>query len=238
MNTLRNDSVGFRRQWLVLVLGCVLVCGSRAEAQQKPQVVGSHAQLRALGLEVGEGFGPESGAKQLSNTCPRFGGDGMYNLSFSNEFMARYTARGFTKLALCAAVASGIRYDPETGRPLRSVILADFDKVRRHQEEAGTVTDPLPLEIPDCFKRARPLADCDVRYDMLTGKRVSSRDVQRMARTPDEGEGGIIAIKLSGGGYVLYNDGAAGPEPDEDILRLVRSIVSRSPDIRTSPGNR
>jgi hypothetical protein len=213
--------------WSSIVVLSLAAFTTPAMSQSTPRIFDSHAQLRTLGIEVAR-FGPSGGA-DLPEKCPRFGGDGMYDLSFSRAFLGKFTARGFSKLALCAAIASEIRYNPETGQHLPTFILADVKKMKKFggEGDAGDTTDQLPLDVPDCFRRARPLSDCKLNYDMRSGKKLSQSQAKKLAD--------VIALRLTGGGYVLYNEGPAGPEPSEDTVRLILKNSARSPDIRTAP---
>jgi hypothetical protein len=70
-------------------------------------------------------------------------------------------------------LVSAIVFDPESGKRLPTYLKVDLEKMDRHEAEAGTATDELPLEVPDCFRRALPLSDCFMNYDFFTGEAIS-----------------------------------------------------------------
>jgi len=129
---------------------------------------------------------------KLPIDCP-YQGEG-WTVSFSREFYESYKARGFTLKAMCLALGSSdVRFDPETGRPLRCYSLAGW-------EDGGC----FPFYVSDCFRtydlisgndtaeqKWRP-AGCNIRYHPKTGKRVNS----------------AFAI-------TLFTGGEAGDAPDE-----------------------
>jgi hypothetical protein len=209
-----------------------------------PLVFGSHADLRKLGIELVH-FGLRGG-KALPEKCGGYyGGDGGYDFTFSHEFVKKFRKRGFTNLSLCAAMESEIKYNPETGARLPSFILADIPAVRRGAIEAGTATDQIPLDVPDCFKNGLPLEDCKLNFDMMTGRRLTPQQLREYGRAGIEArklaaraESDIVNIGTDemvvavimhsrnlpkGWGYVLFNE--AGPEPSNDTLKIVRRTI-------------
>jgi hypothetical protein len=81
-------------------------------------------------------------------------------LTLSDQFYAHYKARGFSLASLCLAVTSGdwVKYDIQTGKPLR-------------------VVNGLLLDIPDCFRNGAPFLDCSYKFEHTFGLKV--RDVER-----------------------------------------------------------
>jgi hypothetical protein len=198
-----------------------------------PLIFGGHAELRKLGIEIAN-FGPE-GARDLPEKCGgRYGGEGRYDFTFSHEFAQKFRSRGFTNLTLCMAMESRIRYNPETGARLRSFVLADIPKIKRNQGEAGTATDQIPLDVPDCFKNAMPLQDCKLNFDMMGGRRLTSDQARKLRNAginalahPGDDNPPVAIVEddrhlPKGRGYVLYNEGPGGREPLNDTLTLIK----------------
>lgn|SRR5262249_37851979 len=209
-----------------------LISASPSWAQSNPLVFDSHAKLRKIGVEL-EGWGP-NGGQELPEKCgAHFGGDGMYDFTFSRQFVDKFRKRGFTNLSLCMAMASGIKYHPETGARLRTFILADVRAIRRRQIEAGTATDEIPIDVPDCFRNAQPLADCKLNFDMTTGDRLTRKQSRELKQARAGDDDSPIAVEIEdrhlprGRGYVLYNEGPAGPEPSNDTIKIVLRNANR-----------
>jgi hypothetical protein len=184
-------------------------------------VFGSHAELRKMGIEVAK-WGPKGGEDLPVKCGASFGGDGMYDFSFSHQFVDKFKKRGFTTLSLCMGMGSEIRYNPETGARLPAFILADIPAIRRNAVEAGTLTEQVPYDLPDCFRNALPLEDCKLNFDMKTGRRLTAQQSSKLK------QGGPIANSIQssllpkGHGYILYNEGPAGPEASNETLKIVK----------------
>jgi hypothetical protein len=103
-------------------------------------------QLRAQGIAV-----QLAGVTALPNSCAAVGTPG---LSISNEMLAAFTVRGFTLESLCLSLTSYFRFDPETGKPMPFASLPEAT---------------VPLNLPDCFKRAAPFTDCRWNYEPFWG---------------------------------------------------------------------
>jgi hypothetical protein len=209
---------------------CITTLPANAQTGN-PAVFGSHAELRKTGIEL-VGWGP-AGGRELPEKCGgRYGGDGAYNFSFSRDFVAKFKKRGFTNLSLCMAMESEIKYDPETGARLPTFVLADIPAVRRGLVEAGTATDEIPFTVPDCFKNARPLHDCKLNFDMKSGRRLTTQQTRKLRQAGVNGTS-PVALTISnrqlpkGQGYVLYNEGPAGPEPSNETLKIVLKKIGR-----------
>jgi hypothetical protein len=103
-------------------------------------------------------------------------GDGGWDISVSDEFLNYYKSRGFSRRSLCLALVSGIRFNPETGERLASYILInDLEAVQTGAVEAGSLSDELPISVPDCFRNGVPYSDCAWKYDPLSGRRLSAK---------------------------------------------------------------
>jgi TIR domain len=129
-----------------------------------------------LGIAL-TGWGGTTSVLEFNNKCYYYG-DGGYDISVSNEYLGRYVARGFSLNSLCMALVSPVLFDPESGARLPTYVLVDLKAVDRDQAEAGTISDELPLEVPDCFRRGLPYTDCAMNYDMLTGAKLAVDQTQ------------------------------------------------------------
>jgi hypothetical protein len=98
---------------------------------QYPLVFTSVSDLEKLGLSQQWPIIYDTGIQ--NNTLPKPGlpiGCYLYAgpatralISISEEFLARYKAKGFSRESLCMGLASRALYDPETGRRLPTYIL-------------------------------------------------------------------------------------------------------------------
>lgn len=212
-----------------------------AEAELKyPLVFTSVSEVQELGLSQQWPMLYETGVE--SETLPKPGlpiGCYVYAgsatralISFSEEFLARYKAKGFSRESLCMGLASSMKYDPETGKRLPTYILRDeavidaalakididgmtpdklanfipeyfatkaalkagidamkrrdFAKLSNDQieilmgnSETSILSDERPLKVPDCFKNGTPFLDCNWKYGLLTGKKLSAAAPKR-----------------------------------------------------------
>jgi hypothetical protein len=162
----------------VLVSLLVVVASGPAignDALTFPVVFGKASDLRKLGLVL-HGFTNDSGSvAHFPHRCYYYG-DGGQDISFSDEFLARFKARGFSRRSLCMALVSEVLFDPQTGARLPSYVLARY-KDGSQPGGSGDVSEDLPLDVPDCFKDGMPLTDCVWNYDPKTGKRLKQADI-------------------------------------------------------------
>ncbi len=79
--------------------------------------------------------------RPLKNKCYHYG-EASYRVSLSDDFLARYQAKGFTLESLCLALISEARFDPETGQRLPTYIR--FHAKELQQELAGLKPDDPP----------------------------------------------------------------------------------------------
>jgi hypothetical protein len=159
-----------------------MLLGPTLKAQEFPVVFDSPAKLRQLGIAMS--FGKQ--VPPFKNKCYYYG-DGGYLISTSDEFFSRFKRRGFSIEAMCLGLVSNTHYDPETGRRLPTYILVDRaalkESTRRGEvPDAGTVTDELPLDLPDCFKNAAPYSDCRFQYGRVTGKTLTAAETDSYKR--------------------------------------------------------
>jgi hypothetical protein len=147
-----------------------------------PVVLADTQSQRQLGLLVSN-YGPYKGGPELANKCFYYG-DGGNLLSVSDAFLATYTARGFSKATLCLGLVSSIKFNPETGKRLATVIMADLKVLGspNYVGEPGPITDEIPVDIPNCFSRGLPLVDCRFAYHPFTGARLNGSDTDLIAR--------------------------------------------------------
>ncbi|MGO9982922.1 MAG: SH3 domain-containing protein [Rhodomicrobium sp.] len=118
----------------------------------------------------------------FNNRCYYYG-DGGWDISVSDEFLQYYKERGFSRRSLCLALVSGITFNPETGARLATYVLVnDMAALRANRQDVDTVSDELPLSIPDCFKRALPYSDCEWNFDPLSGQRLRAGSREKFRR--------------------------------------------------------
>jgi hypothetical protein len=187
-------------RWLAC---CVisLATGTHALLAQAPQkypiVFKDPKGLELFGISLVQ---PADGAQPppiLRHTCFQYGNEAptVYLLSLSDAFLARYTKRGFTREGLCLALVSGARFDPETGKRLPTYVVRFEDKLRLALKglnpktlskaqldvltEDGSITEELPLAVPHCFKNGTPYLDCQWRYGLKTGAKLSAVATRR-----------------------------------------------------------
>jgi len=172
------------RVLLVAFLIMPLLSGSPcAEEETKPIVFGKREELREFGIALPD-WGAGRSIHHLPHKCDYYYGDGGYDLSLSNEIVDHFKAKGFSIQSLCMGLLSPFRFDPETGRRLQTYILADLQAVRDGTADAGTVTEELPMDLPECLKNARLYSDCELNYDPFasTQKKLSSAEKQDIAQ--------------------------------------------------------
>jgi hypothetical protein len=136
-----------------------------------PMVFTSVNELKRLGIAL-----DLNGEKQIHfrARCYYYG-DGGWDISVSEDFLSHYKSKGFSRRSLCLALVSGIRFNPETGARLATYILInDLEAVRTGAVESGSLSDELPISIPDCFRNGVPYSDCAWNYDPLSGRRLNA----------------------------------------------------------------
>jgi hypothetical protein len=144
-----------------------------ARSADYPVIFTSSAALRNLGIAVGFADRP----KPFNNKCYYYG-DGGYTISMSDEFLARFLAKGFTLQSTCLGLISETHYDPESGSRLATYMIIDRKLIEQRSDEPGAGTEELPLELPSCFKNANPYADCTFNYGRKTGKKLASDETE------------------------------------------------------------
>jgi len=124
-----------------------------------PMISMTAEQLRSAGIAV-----RSAGAIPLPHSCATTGAT---DLSVSNDMLSAFQSRGFTLESLCVSLSSAFRFDPESGKPMPFASLPKGQAV--------------PLNLPDCFKRAVPFLDCSWRNDHYYGGVISQgeRDQNR-----------------------------------------------------------
>jgi hypothetical protein len=174
----------------VRLIVCAICCWSvsallwsTVRAQEFPVIIDSPSELRQIGIAVS--FGTE--VPPLRNKCYYYG-DGGYLISTSDEFYGRFKQRGFSLEALCLGLISETHYDPESGHRLPTYILVDRALIKENMRqfgkvvEPGTVSDELPLDLPDCFKNANPYTDCRFQFGRVTGKALTAAQTDAYKR--------------------------------------------------------
>lgn len=135
-----------------------------------PVVFSKAADMKRLGIVLANYTNDSAEVGPLENGCYYYG-DGGHFLSVSTAFVQRFEARGFSFRSLCMALASGIRHDPETGRPLPTYIVKrpGIAPEDLRMMGVGGISPVLPLDVPDCFAGGMPFTDCEMNYDLFTG---------------------------------------------------------------------
>jgi hypothetical protein len=173
-------------------LAIVIVAATGAAAQTKyPLVISSESKLKQLGMWLGY-------MSQLPNRCYHYG-DGGNSISLSDALLAFYQSQGFSRRSACMALISGIRFNPETGARLATFVWVDPKLFKNGRPDprywtqgmptdVGDISDELPLSLPRCFARGLPLSDCNWRYHVLSGKRMSAADIAKHAEAGRKAE--------------------------------------------------
>jgi hypothetical protein len=94
----------------------------------------------------------EHGNKHYKNKCYDYGGGG-YDFSVSDEFLARYVAKGFTLESLCLGLVSEARFDPETGKRLPTFVFFNLEGLRN---ELNVIQDDQLRPEQRKYKRRDP----------------------------------------------------------------------------------
>jgi hypothetical protein len=117
-------------------------------------------------------------------------------ISLSDEFYNHYRARGFSLAALCLAVSSGrwVKYDIQTGRPLR-------------------IVNDLMLDVPDCFRNGAPFLDCAYNFEHTFGLKVRDAERQKVRQR---------AIEVDQSIRVLFSDGKFSQQCTCNDLEITR----------------
>ena len=165
--------VRFRIATLIAIAFGSMGLPHEARSADYPVIFTSSAALRNLGIAVGFADRP----KPFNNKCYYYG-DGGYTISISDEFLARFLAKGFTLQSTCLGLISETHYDPESGRRLATYMIIDRKLIEQRSDEPGAGTEELPLELPSCFKNANPYTDCTFNYGRQTGKKLSSDETE------------------------------------------------------------
>jgi hypothetical protein len=124
------------------------LCSGLAQDQPNVPLIPMTAnELRTAGIAI-----QSAGVEPLPNSCA---GAGAPELSVSDEMLAAFKSRDFSVISLCLGLISYSRFDPQTGKPMP---VAEIDG---HGQ--------IPLNLPNCFRRAMPLSDCRFQFDHLWG---------------------------------------------------------------------
>jgi hypothetical protein len=139
-----------------------------------PIVFVNSEEMRPLGLMlIGYGSEPDAKVAMFKHNCYYYG-DGGNNISLTEEFFAGFRKKGFSVNSLCLALQSPLAFDPATGNRLPSYqVVHSRILAGGKAEDAGDVSEILPIVPPDCFKRGVPYHDCTFDYDIRTGKPLS-----------------------------------------------------------------
>jgi hypothetical protein len=141
--------------WMLAYL-VSLECTPPSLAQDEPKVPlisMTGQQLRSLGIAL-----RSAGVQPLPNSCAPAGSTG---LSVSNEMLTAFRARGFTIESLCLGLASDFHFDPDSGKPMPFASLPE---------------SLVPLNLPNCFRRAVPFLDCNWSWEHFWGVKNDERE--------------------------------------------------------------
>ncbi len=176
----------------------------RAPTLEFPAVFYDKALLRRTGILVTEIGNPDQQVSALPNRCykkpeteTRPAPDGLYNITLSDEFLKRFVNRGFTLHSLCLALASAIRFNPETGERLPTFILANKSAIGDETDQRA-LTNEIPFDVPDCFRFGRPYSDCAMRHDPMTGAGLTRSQTERFSALGAAIDGFVAKARSSG----------------------------------------
>ncbi len=283
----------FGRRAAIVAAGILLGWAVPVPADPAPQfpiVFTDMADLQALGLsldwpppmsDIQSGAAKPLNPPKFANTCYWYAGPHtQYILSLSDEFLAGYTAKGFSRESLCMALVSEARFDPETGARLPTYVyrddrvltahLADLNPTKLTEERRGWLmpgtfandadleaaitrvgngdlsgltdeqasalipddhaTVELPLKVPACFKNGAPLLDCNWKYGLKTGKKLSKQAPLRYREVGEALDIQINADIARGTGTRLYTHSHSSHETYLLMDRFVTAIHNFADD--------
>ena len=219
---------------LKAVTGLVgLLMGAQAAVAQSayPIVFEDSRTLASLGVTLQTHIGEPVPA--FSNKCHYYG-DGGGLISLSDEFVAPYLARGFSVPSICLAVISAIRFDPETGHPLATFVLADVDSIEKYGFDPFSMSGEYGLELPACFANGRPLSDCNFQHDPKTGKLLNAqtrKNIEGLAAATDNVSRDAIASGMfdreCADGGPVFPDCRTDFYPDEPDYEIIKGYRGR-----------
>lgn len=184
------------RSSLALAALLLVPATAAADAPKYPLVAESRAELERLGFSLVRPAELAPGNRWSGKTCRNDGGvPQALLLAISDDVVARYAKRGFTRETLCLAIAGAPLYDPYTGKRLPTfvfrdpagvaAVLAGRDPAKVDDVEliaAGVLTDEIPLAAPTCFRNGKPHVDCEWRYSERTGRQRTTGSIRSFAR--------------------------------------------------------
>jgi len=142
---------------LAIVVGIGCLSASAEAADNKVMLVPMTSQeLAAQGVAIAG-----TRAIRLPYSCAAAGNP---SITVSDRFLAHFRAKGFTSEAICLALSSRVRFDPETGRQLPVVQVSDV--------RAGGREPEIVLNFPPCFRNGVPFLECNMRFDSWWGGRL------------------------------------------------------------------
>jgi len=199
-----------RKFWIAIIAAGVLLAITPAAEAGKlayPVIFTKAATLKKLGILLRDYSDDTMKVTPFSRRCYYYG-DGGYSISVSKSFFRRFQERGFSLRSLCMALASGIRFNPETGTHLPTYMVkqAGLSKEELMTYGAGTVSEELPFDVPDCFKRGLPYTDCKMTYGMMSGRRLSSNAVDAYRRLGVALERFLKKERSNYRGDLIYDD--------------------------------
>lgn len=141
------------------MLTCAAPTASAEPEPKYPLVFASISEVQKLGLSLQwpmlYGKGETFSTSGLPVGCYLYAGPNTMSLiSISEEFLARYTAKGFTRESLCMGLASTMKFDPETGQRIPTYIYRDDKEIDTALDRFNPETmtdDARAYLIPDVF---------------------------------------------------------------------------------------
>ena len=109
--------------------------------------------------------------------------------------------------AVCLGLVSETHYDPETGQFPTYIIIYKREELveNKNASEAGTLTEEMPFDLPDCFKNANPYSDCKFLFGRKTGKVLSKKETKiykELGATLDRSAKANVPVSLSDWGEI------------------------------------
>ena len=122
-----------------------------------PMVFTSPEALVEFGIELRKPPIEEDGKTpyRLPNLCYDYDRPGIfaaYPIAISNEFLARYKARGFTLETLCLGLISQAQFNPETGERLPTYMVRNDPESLSNLEASAADLENDPEVVPAVFE--------------------------------------------------------------------------------------
>ncbi len=153
---------------------------SQGTSREFPIVVGDKSLLADIGIIITSFGKPDPNLKHTSNKCYH-NPDLVHEASVTDELLAAQQARGFSLNSLCLTLWSGVRFDPESGKRVPTMVVADLDRIGQPDGPGDVVSPEIVLSPPRCFANGTPYQDCKSRYSISSGTPLSA-NLQALSR--------------------------------------------------------